>query len=115
MTDLFLLLLGAAFVNNFVLVKFLGLCPFMGVSNRLDAAYGMAMVTGLVLTLSAALSWMIHHWLLVPLGLDYLRTLAFILVIGSVVQFTELAMHRRNPGPELMNDNNDAQQNRECG
>ena len=98
MTDLFLLLLGAAFVNNFVLVKFLGLCPFMGVSNRLDAAYGMAMVTGLVLTLSAALSWMIHHWLLVPLGLDYLRTLAFILVIGSVVQFTELAMHRRNPG-----------------
>jgi Na+-translocating ferredoxin:NAD+ oxidoreductase subunit A len=97
MTDLFFLLLGAAFVNNFVLVKFLGLCPFMGVSNRLDAAYGMAMVTGLVLSLSAALAWMVHHWLLVPLGLGYLRTLGFVLVIGAVVQFTELAMHRRNP------------------
>ena len=97
MTDIFLILLGAAFVNNFVLVKFLGLCPVMGVSNRLDSAYGMAMATGFVLTLSAALSWMVQHWLLAPLGLGYLRTLAFILVIGGVVQFVELAMARRQP------------------
>lgn len=97
MTDIFLILLGAAFVNNFVLVKFLGLCPVMGVSNRLDSAYGMAMATGFVLTLSAALSWMVQHWLLAPLGLDYLRTLAFILVIAGVVQFVELAMARRQP------------------
>lgn len=97
MTDIFLVLLGAAFVNNFVLVKFLGLCPVMGVSNRLDSAYGMAMATGFVLTLSAALSWMVQHWLLAPLGLDYLRTLAFILVIAGVVQFVELAMARRQP------------------
>ncbi|MFT3806607.1 electron transport complex subunit RsxA [Arenimonas sp.] len=97
MTDIFLILLGAAFVNNFVLVKFLGLCPVMGVSNRLDSAYGMAMATGFVLTLSAAMSWMVQHWLLAPLGLDYLRTLAFILVIAGVVQFTELAMARRQP------------------
>lgn len=97
MTDIFLILLGAAFVNNFVLVKFLGLCPVMGVSNRLDSAYGMAMATGFVLTLSAALSWMVQHWLLAPLGLGYLRTLAFILVIAGVVQFVELAMARRRP------------------
>lgn len=97
MTDFFLLLLGAAFVNNFVLVKFLGLCPFMGVSRRLDAAYGMAMATGFVLTLSAALSWMLHHWLLLPLGLDYLRTLAFILVIATVAQVTERLLNRQDP------------------
>src|SRR3546814_2853669 len=84
-------------VNNFVLVKFLGLCPFMGVSRQIDSAYGMALATGFVLTLSAALSYLIHHWLLVPLGLGYLRTLAFILVIAAVVQFTEVVMHRSNP------------------
>ena len=73
MDDIALLLVGAVFVNNFVLVKFLGLCPFMGVSRRLDAAYGMALATGFVLTLSAALAWCVHHWLLAPLGLEHLR------------------------------------------
>lgn len=97
MTDFFLILLGAAFVNNFVLVKLLGLCPFMGVSRKLDSAYGMAMATGFVLTLSAALSWMIQHWLLAPLGLDHLRTLSFILVIAAVVQFTETMMNKQSP------------------
>lgn len=97
MDDIALLIVGAVFVNNFVLVKFLGLCPFMGVSRRLDAAYGMALATGFVLTLSSALAWVVHHWLLLPLGLEYLRTLGFILVIASVVQFTELLMNRRSP------------------
>ena len=97
MDDAALLIVGAVFVNNFVLVKFLGLCPFMGVSRRLDAAYGMALATGFVLTLSSALAWVVHHWLLLPLGLEYLRTLGFILVIASVVQFTELLMNRRSP------------------
>ncbi|HEU0152623.1 MAG TPA: electron transport complex subunit RsxA [Arenimonas sp.] len=97
MEDIALLLVGAVFVNNFVLVKFLGLCPFMGVSRRLDAAYGMALATGFVLTLSAALAWVVHHWLLVPLGLEYLRTLGFILVIAAVVQFTEIVMNRQSP------------------
>ena len=73
MDDIALLLVGAVFVNNFVLVKFLGLCPFMGVSGRLDAAYGMALATGFVLTLSSALAWMVQHWLLAPLGLEHLR------------------------------------------
>ena len=97
MEDIALLLVGAVFVNNFVLVKFLGLCPFMGVSRRLDAAYGMALATGFVLTLSAALAWVVHHWLLLPLGLEYLRTLGFILVIAAVVQFTEIVMNRQSP------------------
>ena len=97
MGEIALLLVGAVFVNNFVLVKFLGLCPFMGVSRKLDAAYGMALATGFVLTLSSALAWVVHHWLLLPLGLEYLRTLGFILVIASVVQFTEIVMNRQSP------------------
>ncbi|PZO05733.1 MAG: electron transport complex subunit RsxA [Lysobacteraceae bacterium] len=97
MGDIALLLVGAVFVNNFVLVKFLGLCPFMGVSRRIDAAYGMALATGFVLTLSSALAWAVHHWILLPLGLEYLRTLGFILVIASVVQFTEIVMNRQSP------------------
>ena len=97
MSEIALLLVGAVFVNNFVLVKFLGLCPFMGVSRKLDAAYGMALATGFVLTLSSALAWVVHHWLLLPLGLEYLRTLGFILVIASVVQFTEIVMNRQSP------------------
>jgi Na+-translocating ferredoxin:NAD+ oxidoreductase subunit A len=97
MSELALVLLGAALVNNFVLVKFLGLCPFMGVSKRLDTAYGMALATGFVLTLSSLLAWVVHHWLLVPLGLDHLRTLGFILVIAAVVQFTEQVIRARSP------------------
>ncbi|HEX4854180.1 electron transport complex subunit RsxA [Arenimonas sp.] len=97
MEDIALLLVGAVFVNNFVLVKFLGLCPFMGVSRRMDAAYGMALATGFVLTLSSALAWVVHHWILLPLGLEYLRTLGFILVIAAVVQFTEIVMNRQSP------------------
>ena len=97
MEDIGLLLVGAVFVNNFMLVKFLGLCPFMSVSRRMDAAYGMALATGFVLTLSAALAWVVHHWILLPLGLEYLRTLGFILVIAAVVQFTEIVMNRQSP------------------
>lgn len=95
--DLVLILVGTVLVNNFVLVKFLGLCPFMGVSRRLDGAYGMALATGFVLTLAATVSWVVHHWVLAPLGLDYLRTLSFILVIAVLVQFTEVVMQRRSP------------------
>ncbi|MEZ5437237.1 MAG: electron transport complex subunit RsxA [Lysobacteraceae bacterium] len=97
MTEIALLLVSTVLVNNFVLAKFLGLCPFMGVSKKLDSAYGMALATGFVLTLSAALSWLVHNWLLEPLGLGYLRTLSFILVIAAVVQFTEVVMHKQSP------------------
>jgi electron transport complex protein RnfA len=97
MADAFTLIVGAVLVNNFVLVKFLGLCPFMGVSRSLDGATGMALATGLVLTLASALAWMLEHWLLQPLGLAHLRTLAFIVVIAATVQLTELLLHRQSP------------------
>ena len=78
MTELLLLLVGAVLVNNFVLVKFLGLCPFMGVSRQLDAALGMALATGFVLTMAAGLSWAIQRWLLEPLGIGELRNLLLV-------------------------------------
>lgn len=91
------LLLATALVNNFVLVQFLGLCPFMGVSNKLETAIGMSMATTFVLTLASACSYLMFHWILVPLGLDYLRTITFILVIAVVVQFTEMVVRKSSP------------------
>ncbi len=98
MSEIFLLLLGTALVNNVVLVKFLGLCPFMGVSRKMDGALGMGMATTFVLTFATAASWMLEHWLLQPLGIGYLRILAFILVIAATVQFTEMAIRKLSPG-----------------
>ncbi|ANT58911.1 MULTISPECIES: electron transport complex subunit RsxA [Roseobacteraceae] len=97
MSEIFLILLGTALVNNVVLVKFLGLCPFMGVSRKTDAAIGMGLATTFVLTLAAAASWVIETALLLPLGLQYLRILAFILVIAAIVQFTEAVMRKMSP------------------
>lgn len=97
MTDFLLLILGTALVNNVVLVKFLGLCPFMGVSNKLDTAVGMGMATTFVLTLAAAASWMLEHYVLLPLNIGFLRILGFILVIAAVVQFTEMIIHKTSP------------------
>ena len=97
MAELALILVSTVLVNNCVLVKFLGLCPFMGVSRRLETATGMALATTFVLTLSAVCSWMVETWLLAPLGLEYLRTIAFILVIAAVVQFTEMVVHKTSP------------------
>ena len=93
-----LLIVSTALVNNVVLVKFLGLCPFMGVSNKVDSAIGMGLATTFVLTLAAALSWMIEHWFLKPLDMGYLRILSFILVIAAVVQFAELVIRKAFPG-----------------
>ena len=90
MTDYLLLFVGTVLVNNFVLVKFLGLCPFMGVSKKLETAMGMGLATTFVMTLASICAWLIDTWILIPLNLIYLRTLAFILVIAVVVQFTEL-------------------------
>jgi electron transport complex protein RnfA len=97
MTDYALILISTVLVNNFVLVKFLGLCPFMGVSKKLETATGMGLATTFVLTLSAVCSWLVNEYLLVPLGIEYLRTIAFILVIAVVVQFTETVMHKTSP------------------
>ncbi|MDD5058851.1 MAG: electron transport complex subunit RsxA [Sideroxydans sp.] len=98
MSEYLLLLLGTALVNNVVLVKFLGLCPFMGVSKKMDGALGMSMATTFVLTLATAATWMLEHWLLMPLGIQYLRILAFILTIAAVVQFTEMVIRKTSPG-----------------
>jgi len=97
MHEWLMLLLGTALVNNVVLVKFLGLCPFMGVSRTIDSAVGMGLATTFVLTLTSALSWMLEHWLLLPLELGYLRILSFILVIAATVQFVEMAIKKNAP------------------
>lgn len=97
MKEYALILIGTVLVNNFVLVKFLGLCPFMGVSRKLETAVGMGLATTFVLTLSSISSYLVNEYLLVPLGLEYLRTIAFILVIAVVVQFTETVMHKTSP------------------
>ena len=97
MTSYILLLLGTALVNNVVLVKFLGLCPFMGVSNKVDSALGMGMATTFVLTLAAVAGWMLEHLLLEPLHIEFLRILSFILVIAAVVQFTEMVVRKTSP------------------
>ncbi|AJY46784.1 electron transporter RnfA [Martelella endophytica] len=91
------ILLGTALVNNVVLVKFLGLCPFMGVSNKITAAVGMGLATTFVLTIAATAGWLVEHFLLAPFGLTYLRILTFILVIAAVVQFTEMVMRKVSP------------------
>ncbi|CDH44591.1 electron transport complex subunit RsxA [Candidatus Contendibacter odensensis] len=97
MKDYALILIGTILVNNFVLVKFLGLCPFMGVSRKLETAMGLGLATTFVLTLSAICAYLTDTYLLIPLGLDYLRTIAFILVIAVVVQFTEMVVHKTSP------------------
>lgn len=97
LSDFALLLIGAVLVNNFVLVQFLGLCPFMGVSNKLETAMGMSAATTFVLTLASVCSYLTYTWLLEPLGLTYLRTLSFILVIAVVVQFTEMVVRKSSP------------------
>jgi electron transport complex protein RnfA len=97
MTELLLLALSASLVNNFVLSNFLGLCPFIGVSRRFEAAAGMALATLFVLTIASGLSFALWHWVLVPLGLEYLRTLVFILLIAGVVQFTEIMVRATSP------------------
>jgi len=97
MTEYALILLSTVLVNNFVLVKFLGLCPTMGVSKKVESATGMALATTFVLTLTAAASHLVEVFLLAPLGIEYLRTLAFILVIAVAVQFTEMVVRKSSP------------------
>ena len=97
MVDYLLILVSTILVNNFVLVQFLGLCPFMGVSNKLEAAMGMSLATTFVLTLSSVLSYLTYRYVLVPLDVAYLKTISFILVIAVTVQFTEMVVHKTSP------------------
>lgn len=97
MAELMLVIVGAALVNNFVLVQFLGLCPFMGASRRVEGALGMGLATGLVLTTASGISYLVDSVLLIPFELEYLRLLAFILVIGAAVQLTEQMTRKLSP------------------
>lgn len=92
-----LILVSTVLANNFVLVRFLGLCPFMGVSSKLEGAIGMSVATAFVLTLSSVSSYLVHQYLLEPFGLQYLSTLSFILVIAVTVQLTEMFMRKSSP------------------
>lgn len=97
MGDYLLLIIATVLVNNFVLVKFLGLCPFMGVSSKLETAIGMSLATTFVLTLASAASYLVETYLLIPLSLGFLRTMSFILVIAVVVQLTEMVIQKSSP------------------
>jgi electron transport complex protein RnfA len=95
--ELITLFIGTVLVNNVVLVKFLGLCPLMGVSNKFSTATGMALATTFVLTLSSVTSWVMEYYVLEPLGLEFLRIISFILVVAAVVQFTEMMVKKTSP------------------
>ena len=97
MHEYLLILVSTILVNNFVLVKFLGLCPFMGVSKKMDTAIGMGFATTFVLTLASVTSYLINTYLLIPFELEYLRTIAFIVTIAAVVGFTELVVNKTSP------------------
>lgn len=93
----FLIIISTVLVNNIVLVKILGLCPFMGVSKKLETSISMSAATAFVLTIGSMTSWAINHYLLEPNDLIYLRTISFIVVIAGVVQFTEMLMEKNFP------------------
>ncbi|MGL4688052.1 MAG: electron transport complex subunit RsxA [Fusobacteriaceae bacterium] len=95
---LFSIIIGSVFINNFVFAKFLGVCPFMGVSKKVDSSLGMGMAVTFVITLASAVTWVVYNYILDPLGLGYLQTIAFILIIASLVQFVEMAIQKTSPG-----------------
>lgn len=97
MEKLLLILLSSIFVNNFVLSKFLGVCPFLGVSKKVETAVGMGFAVTFVMALASVISYLVHYFLLVPLKLEYLQTIAFILVIAALVQLVEMTLQKLVP------------------
>ena len=96
-SGLLLIFFAAVFFNNFVLIQFLGICPFLGVSKRVESSLGMGMAVLFVMTLASRVTWLLQEFLLIPLSLEYLRTIIFILVIASLVQFVELFVQKASP------------------
>jgi len=96
--ELFIIFIGAMLVNNFVLSKFLGICSFLGVSKKKDAALGMGLAVTFVMILASVMTWIVYNLILVPLELEYLNTIASVLVIAALVQFVEMAMKKLSPG-----------------
>lgn len=97
MFELFLILISAVFVNNFVLARFLGICPFLGVSKKVETALGMGMAVIFVMTVASVVTWFIQYLILIPFGIEYLQTIAFILVIASLVQLVEMVIQKTSP------------------
>jgi electron transport complex protein RnfA len=97
MSEYLLLLVSAVFVNNIILVRYLGNCPFLGVSTRLETATGMSMAVVFVTTMAGAITWVVQTHLLIPFDLEYLQTIAFILVIATLVQLVELFLQKSVP------------------
>ena len=97
MGDYFLLAISCIFVNNILLMQYLGNCPFLGISKKMETALGMAMAVVFVLVLAGAMTWIVNNLVLKPFGFEFLRTLAFILVIASLVQFVEMFLKKSIP------------------
>lgn len=97
MDHYFALIIGAIFINNILLAKFLGCCPFLGVSKKMDTAVGMSAAVVFVLTLAGTITWVVDTYLLKPFEIEYIQTLAFILVIATLVQFVELFLRKSVP------------------
>lgn len=97
MSELVLIFIGAVLVNNFVLSRFLGICPFFGVSKQIETAIGMSMAVTFVMTVAGIVTWIIQYAILNPFGLTYLQTIVFILVIASLVQLVEMVIEKTSP------------------
>ncbi|MFH1710404.1 MAG: electron transport complex subunit RsxA [bacterium] len=97
MTKLFLIIISAILVNNFVLIKFLGICPFLGVSSQIDASFGMGAAVIFCMTLASAVTWAVQAYILVPFRIEFLQTIAFILIIAALVQFIEMVINKVSP------------------
>ena len=95
--SLFSLALGAILINNYIFVQFLGICPFLGVSKKTDTAIGMGLAVIFVMTLSSAVTWIVNNLILIPLNMEYMQTVAFILVIAALVQFVEMVLMKMMP------------------
>jgi len=95
--QIFLVFIGAALVNNFIMARFLGICPFLGVSKRVETAAGMGLAVTFVIALASAATYMLYHYLLVPLKIEYMYNIAFILVIAALVQLVEMFMKKSSP------------------
>ena len=96
--NLILIFIAAAITNNFVLTYFLGICPFLGVSKKIESAFGMGLATTFVMTLAAIMTWLINHFILIKFNLPYLQYVSFILVIASLVQIVEMFIKKISPG-----------------
>ncbi|MBQ8129931.1 MAG: electron transport complex subunit RsxA [Clostridia bacterium] len=97
LSDILAVMIGAIFVNNFVMSRFLGICPFLGVSKKLETAFGMGMAVTFVMAIASLVSYLVNAFVLIPLDMEYLQTIAFILVIAVLVQIVEMALKKMVP------------------